>query len=460
MNFSWPHKAAHRSARRSAGRVRFVAVTAFAAAAVAGLAVPAVAAIGAPAHSDAHATAKHSTKTTMSAATGYVGSRFTLSARVKGGPTPTGRVKFLDGGKTLCSAKLSGGKAHCTHTFGSAGSFRVEAYYEGNATHKVSSGKATVTVLAFNGTATAVTATPADPYPGQVVTLAATVTSSSAATGTVTFTQGATTLCTAALGGAGTASCDYTWGAAGGPFTVTGTYSGNSTHTGSSGTASVTVAAIATETAITNVNPFTQASGIPWPVDVDVTVPAGDPEPTGTVEVYSLADPGTDVTLDEYTCTFVLVAADDGDGTCSITTPAGAWGFVEFEAIYDGNAEFATSTSGGEHKLINPEPTTTTVGPATATEGDAVTLVATVTPEGGGNLLAAYSDIPDVVNFTVGGEPIADCTGVDITWNGTADVADCTYTPTATGDQAIAAAFPGDEYAGPSTGTETLVVSA
>ncbi len=497
MNFSWPHKAAGKGARGRATRVRAVAITAVAAAAAAGVAVPAIAAtanahapatakhqaapatakhLAAPAAAKQHAapaTAKHSTTTTMSAVTGYVGVKLTLAAQVKGGPTPTGWVEFIYGGKALCSGALSGGKAHCAHAFASAGSFRVEAYYEGTLTHKPSSAKATVLVLALGRTVTAVTATPADPYPGQAVTLSATVTSSSAATGKVTFSDGAGTLCSATLAG-GKASCAYTWDAAGADgaaadYTVTGKYSGDAKHAGSSGTAAVAVTPVATTTAITNPDPFTQASGVPWDVDVTVTDnTAGDPAPTGTVEVYSLAQPGLDPPLpaDVYTCTFDLTATDDGSGSCPVTTPAGAYGFVEFEAVFNAdyaNPQFGTSTSTGEHKLINPIPTTTTVAPDTGTEGTAVDLVATVTPEDGGDLLTAYSDIPDVVNFTITNSEdvtVATCTGEPITYaDATGNTADCSFTPTADDTYTVTATFPGDEYAAASTGTETLTVT-
>ncbi len=181
---------------------------------------------------------KVATTTTMPAVSGYVGSAIKLAASVAGGPVPTGTVKFVYGGKTLCSATLSGGAAHCSHAFAAVGSFKVEAVYGGDAGHAASDVLATVKVKA-QPTSVKVAVSPASPVKGKAVTLTATVKSSSAAAGSVTFYVGGHKVCTAKVS-AGKASCSYTWHAAG-TYTVTAVYSGNATHAGSKGTISVTV---------------------------------------------------------------------------------------------------------------------------------------------------------------------------------------------------------------------------
>jgi large repetitive protein len=181
-------------------------------------------------------TAVAATTTKMSAVSGYVGSAIKLSANVAGGAT--GTVKFVYGGKTLCSASLSNGAAHCTHAFGAVGSFKVEAVYEGNSTHKTSSGTATVKVTK-QPTSVKVTASKATK--GKAVTLTATVKALTSATGTVTFSVNGHKLCTAKVSD-GKASCKYTWKTAG-TYKVTASYGGNSTHLASKGTDSVKVAA-------------------------------------------------------------------------------------------------------------------------------------------------------------------------------------------------------------------------
>jgi hypothetical protein len=96
---------------------------------------------------------------------------------------------------------------------------------------------------AFNiATATSVTVSPASAASGTRVAYEAVVTPKSGTgtpTGTITFTIGSTTLCTAVLSG-GVAACGAT-NAPRGTDTVTGTYSGGGGFASSSGTATLTV---------------------------------------------------------------------------------------------------------------------------------------------------------------------------------------------------------------------------
>ena len=182
--------------------------------------------------------AKSATTTKLSGVSGYVGSKIMLAAKVTGGSTPTGTVKFVQGGKTLCSASLSNGTAKCGHAWGGAGSYKVEAVYAGDSTHNASDGLATVKVTK-RPTSVKVTASPASPIKGHAVKLTGTVTSSTSAAGSVTFYVGGHKLCTAKVS-AGRASCTFTWHVAG-TYKVTAVYSGNSTHLAATGTTSVKV---------------------------------------------------------------------------------------------------------------------------------------------------------------------------------------------------------------------------
>jgi len=475
MNFSWPQRVARKSPRRGTARVWLVGATVVATAGAVAMAVPVMSAMA-----STH-TAKHTSTTKMSGVSGYVGKELKLAAKVTGGSTPTGWVKFIYGGKKLCSAPLSKGAVSCDHAFGTVGSFRVEAYYEGNSTHKPSSSLATVKVLAWN-TTTTVTTTSADPTAGKGVTITATVKSSSPATGTVTFSDAGGTLGTEKLVN-GKASLTYTWKAAG-TYKVTAAYkSNNSTHLGSKGTDSVVVAAAAPNPTTTVLNiPFPDTlpadTAAPMAVTVTDTVPGG-PAPTGTVTVttagaYNVSLPAGEV----YSCNATLAAAGmNGNGTaystgtCTIDdsntgVPLGT-GFIEIVANYPGDDDNAPSnTDAMENKIVNLLPTTTAVTPDTATAGEAVTLVATVGP--GNILFGAGSDqifngTPDVVSFTENGVPIATCQDValggPVGANDPPNYADCTVTLTV-GTYTIVANYSGDEYTTSSSGTETLTVAA
>ena len=474
MRFNRPPAARHAAAgttrRVSAGAVQLLSVTALAAAGCAMWAVPASAAPAAPAARaslSAHrslaagtashaAKSKYSSKTSVSAepTSAYVGGSVTLSATVKSsGSTPTGTITFSEGSKKLCSAKLSHSAAHCTAKFAAAATYTVKGSYAGDSTHAGSSGTTRVTVQRYS-TTTAVTASTTTPYPGQAVTLSAAVKSSGpAATGSVKFTDAAGTLCTGTLK-SGTASCAYTWTAAGGPYTVTGAYAGDTAHAGSNGTAgTVKVAQLATTTKITSIDPGSVPDGVPAVVTVTVTSASG-PVPTGTVSIVPTnlgANYGP-----EYACTATLNA--EGTGTCTVDPPVGSYGFTLFEATYSGDAAHAVSDSGdAEHKLINPDITTTTLSPdpEAGTAGDPVTLTATVVNQANSSLNAGYGG-PDTVDFTVNGAGVAGCAAVALT---NANVATCTYTPQADGTYTVGAAFSGDDYNQPSSGTGTLNVT-
>jgi hypothetical protein len=200
---------------------------------------------------------------------------------------------------------------------------------------------------------------------------------------------------------------------------------------------------------------------------VTATVTAADGSvPTGTV-AFTLVDyPGTPPAALECTGADAATLVD-GTAQCTVTTGVGTWGFVLYEATYTPTAgsEWTTSNSAntGDHKLVTWDITSTqlTFAPSPATEGNPVTLTATVVDEPLDALAEAYGG-PDQVTFSIGGVAIPGCSDVNVTdpSDGPDNVATCTYTPTTTGSVSIEAAYLGDDYALPSSDTETLTVNA
>jgi Bacterial Ig-like domain (group 3) len=197
-------------------------------------------------------------------------------------------------------------------------------------------------------------------------------------------------------------------------------------------------------------------AGVAVPLTATVTSNAGGAVPTGTVTFV----PQNVTPYAAIECTATLNA--DGVGTCSVTPPTGSWGFILYEATYSGDATYAQSTSTGEHKVVTWDITTThlTFAPSPATEGNPVTLTATVMDQPLDSLAEAYGGA-DQVTFSIGGTAIPGCSDVNVTdpSDGPDNVATCTYTPTATGSVSIKAAYLGDDYAAPSSDTETLTVN-
>jgi hypothetical protein len=210
--------------------------------------------------------------------------------------------------------------------------------------------------------------------------------------------------------------------------------------------------------AITSPNPTVAAdAGVAVPLTATVTSGTGGAVPTGSVTFV----PQNVTPYGAIECSVDLNSS--GTGTCDVTPPTGTWGFILYEAEYSGDATYAPQTSTGEHKVITWDITSTalTFSPSPATEGKPDTLTATVTDEPG-KALADAGGGADQVTFSIGGTAIPGCSDVNVTdpSNGPDNVATCTYTPTTTGNISITAAYLGDDYALPSSATETLTVNS
>ncbi|HEY8029928.1 MAG TPA: Ig-like domain repeat protein [Gaiellaceae bacterium] len=186
-------------------------------------------------------TAPTATTTTYTGTTqGTHGATATLSANVTG--APNGAPISFTLGTQQCSGTLSGGSASCTVTLSDppGTSYAVKATYAGDASHQGSSDSKPFTIIAATSTTQAGPVAPV--LVGTGATLTATV-APATATGTVTFSNGGTTLCTATLS-AGAASCTATFSQPG-SYAVTARYGGDRVYPPSSGTTTVLVYALA-----------------------------------------------------------------------------------------------------------------------------------------------------------------------------------------------------------------------
>ena len=275
------------------------------------------------------------------------GGSTTLTARV----TPagaTGTVTFSEGDQTLGSAQLSNGTASIQATFATAVTHMVTASYGGDTNFNGSVSSPVAIAVGLPPTTTTLTATPSNPGFGQAVALAATV-SPAGATGSVTFSDGATTLGTATLSG-GSASITVS-SLLLGPHALTATYSGDATHGGSSGNATVTVVRAPTTTSVA-------ASPSPATAGQAVTIVAtiAPAAATGTV---TFTDGGT-----------MLGTATLTNGSASLTTNALAEGAHTLGVTYGGDGNFLGS-SGSAALTVNPPPGASLAisGPASIPDG-------------------------------------------------------------------------------------------
>ncbi len=272
------------------------------------------------------------------------GSTVTLTATVaaaSGSGTPTGSVTFSDASGKLGSAvNLSSGVATYTTTSLAAGSYSFTATYSGDSTYATSTSSSVPLAVTAGGTtasSTALVSSSASPALGASVTFTATVTPS-AATGTVTFYDGTTSLGTGTLSASTPDTATYTTTTlALGTHSITATYSGDSTYAGStSSVVTVTVAGATSST--TTIQPLasTPIAGDSVTLIATVTPATGTGTPTGTVTFIDSTNP-TSVTIGPATL-------NSGQAVLATEYFATA-GTYTVSAAYSGDSTYAASTS-------------------------------------------------------------------------------------------------------------------
>lgn len=155
----------------------------------------------------------------------------TLTATVTNSVSPTGTVTFKDGTTVLANVPLSGGAATYSANLGAA-SHALSAVYPGDTSNQSSTGLLNLTVTKESSSvAFGISANPS--VAGTGLTVTATVSASSALGGTVTFTDGATTLAAVPLV-TGVATANIRLG--GGTHNLLATYSGDANHASANST--------------------------------------------------------------------------------------------------------------------------------------------------------------------------------------------------------------------------------
>ena len=301
----------------------------------------------------------------------------TLAVVAPGAGTPSGTITIGDAGAGSgdhCTIALPA--TRCSLTPGGAGVKTLTATYapdaaaSGNFAGSSASGSLTVTA-AISGTALASSANPS--VFGQSVTFTATVTPANGGvlpTGTVTFRDGATDICTdvaltAAAGGA-SATC-ATSSLAVGMHTITAAYSGDANNQASNATLAggQVVDTVPSSTALSaapSSTVFGQAAVL------TATVTSANPAAAGAVAFSAdgAALPGCEA-----------VALNAGKAAC--TTAALAVGTHAIAATYSGDADTAASSAPARSYVVAKAATTTTLAaPAPITLGAAVDVAATV----------------------------------------------------------------------------------
>jgi hypothetical protein len=347
-----------------------------------------------------------------SPATIVYGAQDTLS--VAGLPADaTGTITFTSGGVTLCTATLPSTSCLTPATL-TPGTYPITATYSGDATYNGTTvGGASFTVTRA---ATSITesAAPASIAYGAQDTLGFSGLAGDA-TGTVTFSSGGATLCTATLPAN---SCQSPAGLVPGVYDVTAAYSGDTDYTGSTGTgASFT---------ITEAGTAMTESAAPASIDFgtqDTLSIAGLPgDATGTVTFTSGATVLCTATLPATTC---QTSATLGSSTYDVT------------ATYSGDGIYSGSTASGAAFTVVPAATSMTesAAPASVAYGTADTVSVSGLPAGATGNITFTSGSTTLCTVTL---PATSCSTsatlfpgayqVTATYSGDADYAGVTAT--------------------------------
>jgi polygalacturonase len=373
-----------------------------------------------------------STTVLTTPATSTYGTAVTLSAAVSGsGGTPTGSVAFYDGTTLLGSSPLSAGAGSLSVTL-AGGSHSLTAVYSGDTTFVTSTSTVKALAVATASTMTGLTSLPTTVTAGQTAALTATVTGVSGQatpTGTVSFTDGVTSLGNASLNGAGVAMLTATLSTPG-SRTITASYGGDGNYAVSSGNTMVMVVSGTTSTALTA--PATAVFGTGVSLSAKITATGGTP--TGTISFYD--------------GTTLLGTAPVASNAASLTGVTLAGGMHSLTAVYSGDSVFPASTSTASMFTVTTAATTTglSAAPATVVAFSALNLTATVTGVSG------QVTPSGTVTFSVG----ATVLGTGQLAGGVATLATSLST---TGSQTITAAYGGDTNYGVSSGTAPVVAT-
>src|SRR3989454_4167547 len=428
-----------------------------------------------------------STSVSSNPAAGTVGISTTFSAVVtdttSGTPTsPTGTVSWSDNsaGGTFSSptctlAASSGASSTCTisYTPSKSGQIWITATYSGDTTNAGGSGTSALAVT-IRATKTTVTPNPATATIGTGITLHAKILDSSLGTksiptGTVSWSDGGAggsfnaTSCTLAQYSTSTSTSicaiAYTPPANAGPVTITGTYSGDNTHSTSSGTSALTVTLRATKDTISQ---KTAAPIVDVVTNFDVKVldsSSGTKSiPTGTV---SWSDGGAGGSFTTASCTLTQFGTSTSTSVCTIAYTAHNAGPVTITGTYSGDGTHKTS-SGALTLTISLRATTTTVLPSPATTGlgEPITLYAKVLDSSVGT-----KSIPTgTVSWSDGGAGgsfnATSCTLAQFGTSTSTGMCNIAYTPPANaGPVTITATYSGDSTHKISSGTSALTVT-
>ena len=316
------------------------------------------------------------------------GSQVTFTATIAGPtgvtPAPTGTVTFTDGSSTLGTGTISTASGSSVATFSTTalavGTHSITASYSGDGNYLTSTTSGPLSQVVNKAPTTTTVVASASPITfGQSDTYTATVSGPTgvlpAPSGTVTFTDGSTTLGTGTLSTtAGVTTATFTASQpAVGVHTISASYGGDGNYVTSATTSSASVTVNKALTTIT-----LQTSGTPATYGSQVTFTATVAGPVGVTPL-----PTGSVTFSDGSATLgsASIAIVGGAPVASLSTSSLAPGTHSITVSYGGDGNYKPSpVSATLSQVVNKA--TPTIGlvptPSNIQFGQSVTLTATV----------------------------------------------------------------------------------
>jgi hypothetical protein len=288
----------------------------------------------------------------------------TLTATVTSVGQPTGNVVFTSGMNTLCTSPLNATRvATCSFVPTASGTLTITAQYQGDQNHLASTNSMALNVydtsvqLQFASTQLV--------YPGATnVTVCVTGATSATPTGTVTITDGGTTLTTLTLQGNGCAYWYISPGLSAGTHSISATYSGNSNNpAGTSAPVVVTVSPTPVKMSASCWN-SSFAYGANYQCTVNLSSSAGSPQGVITYS-YDGATP-------------VSVALSSGNAQFTITKPNAGNHMVAID--YPQQTNYAAAAEQINSFTVTAAPVTVSLTPSSwySKTGTAITFQASI----------------------------------------------------------------------------------
>ncbi len=346
------------------------------------------------------------TSFTASANPGSTNYGNTVTLSVAGLPAgTTGNVTFTSGTTTLCTVTLPANPVSCTTGVLDTASYPVTATYSGDTNYAGATASTSFAITQASVSLTA-SASPTSTTYGNDAIL--TVTGlPEGATGAVTFTSGATTLCTVTLPSSPVSCTTGVLDAA--SYPVTATYSGDTDYAGTTASTSF---------AITQAASAIAASASPTPTSYGTPV---------TLTATNLPDdgPGT-VTFTSGSTTLCTVTLPSIPASCS--TGVVVTGDYSVTATYSGDTNYSGSTASTSFTIDQAVTAiTASASPTSATYGNRVRLSATGLPSDATGTVTFSSGVSTLCTVTLPALPVVCSTGI-------LDAADYPVTATYSGD--------------------------